>query len=151
MTKLTNPLKSAICNRTERFSRMRRQNAPMLPDISFARDLQIVIVHDHGHGGVRESQPGYSESQIAIWSMLFFKISVTSKNVINLIIRTNKHSYMQMNRRVYFTGHGSRVTGHRSQVAGHGSQVAGHRSRVTDLGLFTLYTRKCLLYIPLAK
>ena len=29
MTKLTNPLKSAICNRTERFSRMRRQNAPM--------------------------------------------------------------------------------------------------------------------------
>ena len=30
MTKLTNPLKSAICNRTERFSRMRRQNSPML-------------------------------------------------------------------------------------------------------------------------
>ena len=29
MTKLTNPLKSAICNRMERFSRMRRQNAPM--------------------------------------------------------------------------------------------------------------------------
>ena len=26
----------------------------------------------HAHGGVRESQPGYSESQIAIWSMLFF-------------------------------------------------------------------------------
>ena len=40
--------------------------------------LQIVIVH----GGVRESQPGYSESQIAIWSMLFSKISVTSKYVI---------------------------------------------------------------------
>ena len=31
MTKLTNPLKSAICNRMERFSRMRRQNAPMCP------------------------------------------------------------------------------------------------------------------------
>jgi hypothetical protein len=31
MTKLTNPLKSAIYNRTERFSRMRRQNAPMFP------------------------------------------------------------------------------------------------------------------------
>jgi hypothetical protein len=30
MTKLTNPLKSAIRNRKERFSRMRRQNAPML-------------------------------------------------------------------------------------------------------------------------
>ena len=30
MTKLTNPLKFAICNRTERFSRMRRQNAPIL-------------------------------------------------------------------------------------------------------------------------
>ena len=40
--------------------------------------LQIVIVH----GGVRESQPGYSESQIAIWSMLFSKIPVTSKYVI---------------------------------------------------------------------
>jgi hypothetical protein len=32
--------------------------------------LQIVIVH----GGVREVQPGYSESQIAIWSMLFFTV-----------------------------------------------------------------------------
>ena len=32
MTKLTNPLKSAICNRTERFSHMRRQNAPMFRD-----------------------------------------------------------------------------------------------------------------------
>ena len=79
-------------------------------------------------------------------------------------------------RRVYFTGHGSQVTGHGSQVTGHrsrvtghrsrvtghgsrvtgrgsrvtgrGSRVAGHRSRITGLGLFTLYTRKCLLYIP---
>jgi hypothetical protein len=49
------------------------------------------------------------------------------------------------------TGHGSRVTGRGSRVAGRGSQVAGHRSRFTGLGLFTLYTRKCLLYIPLAK
>jgi hypothetical protein len=24
------------------------------------------------HGGVREVQPGHSESQIAIWSMIFF-------------------------------------------------------------------------------
>jgi hypothetical protein len=31
------------------------------------RGIQIVMVH----GGVREVQPGYSESQIAIWSMLF--------------------------------------------------------------------------------
>jgi hypothetical protein len=30
--------------------------------------LQFVMVH----GSVREVQPGYSESQIAIWSMLFF-------------------------------------------------------------------------------
>ena len=30
MTKLITSDKSAICNRTERFSRMRRQNAPML-------------------------------------------------------------------------------------------------------------------------
>ena len=56
------------------------------------------------------------------------------------------------------TGHGSQVADHRSRVTGHGSQVAGHRSRVTGHGsqvaghgLFTLYTRKCLLYIPLAK
>ena len=56
--------------------------------------LQIVIVH----GGVRESQPGYLESQIAIWSMLFFKISVTSKNVINLIIRTNKQTFVHANK-----------------------------------------------------
>jgi hypothetical protein len=41
------------------------------------------------HGSVREVQPGYSESQIAIWSMLFFLIPVTSKYVLNLIIRTN--------------------------------------------------------------
>jgi hypothetical protein len=49
------------------------------------------------------------------------------------------------------TGHGSQVAGHRSRVTGHGSQVTVHRSRITGLGLFTLYTRKCLLYIPLAK
>ena len=53
------------------------------------------------HGGVRESQPGYSslratqakdirkvKSRSGV-CMLFFKISVTSKNVINLIIRTH--------------------------------------------------------------
>jgi hypothetical protein len=49
------------------------------------------------------------------------------------------------------TGHGSRVTGRGSWVTGRGSQVTVHRSRITGLGLFTLYTRKCLLYIPLAK
>ena len=31
------------------------------------RGIQIVMVHGSG----REVQPGYSESQIAIWSMLF--------------------------------------------------------------------------------
>ena len=40
MTKLTNPLKSAICNRTERFSRMRRQNAPM-----FVQGVLFLVMH----------------------------------------------------------------------------------------------------------
>jgi hypothetical protein len=37
MTKLTT--KSAICNRTERFSRMRRQDAPMLSQEDLAHKM----------------------------------------------------------------------------------------------------------------
>jgi hypothetical protein len=62
--------------------------APKQPDIKFAICLQIVMLH----GGVRKVQPGYSESRITIWSMLFLKISMTSKYVINLIIRTSVHA-----------------------------------------------------------
>jgi hypothetical protein len=43
------------------------------------------------HGGIREVQPRYSESQVAIWSMLFFNLC-DIKNVINLIIRTFVHA-----------------------------------------------------------
>ena len=44
MTKLTNPLKSAICNRTERFSRMRRQNAPMFVRVQQPHTAQKLTI-----------------------------------------------------------------------------------------------------------
>jgi hypothetical protein len=48
MTKLTNPLKSAICNRTERFSRMRRQNAPMFVPVN-CNNTGTLTADKHAH------------------------------------------------------------------------------------------------------
>jgi hypothetical protein len=60
-------VKNISINSLTKFAASWNQNFTTGPATCYL--IQIVIVH----GGVRESQPGYSERQIAIWSMLFFK------------------------------------------------------------------------------
>ena len=48
------------------------------------------VTNYNGSWGVRQPKPGFSESQSPCEVCFFSKISVTSKYVINLKIRTNK-------------------------------------------------------------